>query len=165
MDLDGRVCLVAGANPGIGLETCRALAGRGATVWMFCREPRRGRQALQELRRTTGAGRLHLAGVLPNERLTSVDDHEITLATPVLGPWPLTRLLAGRLQASDDARVVLVSSGGMYTQRLSLDGVQWRRRPCDGVAAMHPGRADTPAVRSSLPPAPLRSRRRAVSRR
>lgn len=208
VDLAGRVCLVTGANSGIGLETCRALARLGATVWMLCRDPRRGRQALQDLRRATGSRRLHLAvldvsdlgavrrfardfaaprvdvlvhnaGVLPEHRLASVDGHEITLATHVLGPWLLTRLLSPRLLASDDARVVLVSSGGMYTQRLSLDDVEWRQRRYDGVAAyaatkrmqvvlagllaedlarervtvaaMHPGWADTPAVRSSLP--------------
>jgi hypothetical protein len=74
---------------------------------------------------------------------------------------------------------MFVASGGMYTQRLSLDDSEWQRRPYDGVAAyaqtkrmqvvlaellaeelpraritvssMHPGWADTPAVRSSLP--------------
>jgi len=208
VDLAGRVCLVTGANSGIGFETSRALAERGATVWMLCRDRKRGEHALAEIRRATRSQRVHLvlldvsdpaavrrfardfasprvdvlvhnAGVLPPGRQVATDGHEITLATHVLGPWRLTRALLPRLRASKDARVVFVSSGGMYTQRLSLDDCEWQRRPYDGVAAyaqtkrmqvvlaellaeelgtegvtisaMHPGWADTPAVRSSLP--------------
>ena len=208
VDLAGRVCLVTGANSGIGLQTSLALAERGATVWMLCRDSARGRQAVREVRRRSGSRRVrlglldisdldavrrfareldtprvdvlvHNAGVLPDDRLLSPQGHEVTLATHVLGPWLLTRELLPRLKASSDARVVIVSSGGMYTQRLSLDDIEWRRRPYDGVAAyaqtkrmqvimaqllaedadfrgiavsaMHPGWADTPAVRTSLP--------------
>lgn len=207
-DLTGRVCLVTGANSGIGFETSQALAGRGATVWMLCRDRQRGQRAATQVRAATGSKHVHLAlldvsdlgavrrfarefspprvdvlvhnaGVLPEQRVASADGHEITLATHVLGPWTLTQALAPKLRASRDARVVFVSSGGMYTQRLSLDDCEWRRRPYDGVAAyaqtkrmqvvlaellaeelrdsrvtvssMHPGWADTPAVRTSLP--------------
>lgn len=207
-DLTGRVCLVTGANSGIGFETSKALAGRGATVWMLCRDRQRGQRAAEQVRGATGSAHVHLAqldvsdlgavrrfarefpsprvdvlvhnaGVLPDQRMESADGHEITLATHVLGPWVLTQALAPKLRASRDARVVFVSSGGMYTQRLSLDDCEWRRRPYDGVAAyaqtkrmqvvlaellaeelrttrvtvssMHPGWADTPAVKSSLP--------------
>jgi NAD(P)-dependent dehydrogenase (short-subunit alcohol dehydrogenase family) len=103
----------------------------------------------------------------------------LTLATHVLGPWLLTNQLLPKLQVATDARIIFVSSGGMYARRLSLDDVQWQRRPYDGVtayaqtkrmqvvlarllsedprfdgmtvSAMHPGWADTPAVRTSLP--------------
>ena len=207
-DLSGKVCLVTGANSGIGFETCRALAERGATVWMLCRDRGRGQRAVEQVRTATGSTCVHLAlldvadlgavrrfagdfaaprvdvlvhnaGVLPDRRTLSTDGHEITLATHVLGPWALTQALAPKLRASRDARVIFVSSGGMYTQRLSLDDCEWHRRPYDGVAAyaqtkrmqvvlaellaeelpaaritvssMHPGWADTPAVRTSLP--------------
>lgn len=206
VDLSGRVCLVTGANSGIGFETSVGLAERGATVWMLCRDRDRGKAALRELRRRTGSRRTHLAlldisdpdalrdflsgftsarvdvlvhnaGVLPDRRVLSRDGHELTLATHVLGPWRLTQSLLPKLRASTDPRVIFVSSGGMYTQRLSLTDCQWQRRLYDGVAAyaqtkrmqvvlaqllaenlpggtvsaMHPGWADTPAVRSSLP--------------
>jgi NAD(P)-dependent dehydrogenase (short-subunit alcohol dehydrogenase family) len=91
----------------------------------------------------------------------------------------LTRLLRSALEAAGAARVVWVSSGGMYTQRLSTRDLNWEQREYDGatayaqtkraqvvlselwadvlrdsgvrVNAMHPGWADTPGVRSSLP--------------
>lgn len=131
-------------------------------------------------------GLIHNAGVLPPERVLvprepgePEDDVELTFATNVLGPYLLTRLLAPRLRASAPARVVFVSSGGMYSQRLDLDDLQSARpQPFDGVVAyaqtkraeihltehfaaaladgvtvnaMHPGWADTPGVRTSLP--------------
>jgi len=43
--LAGKVALVTGANSGIGLEACRELARRGATVVLACRSVDRGRAA------------------------------------------------------------------------------------------------------------------------
>jgi dehydrogenase/reductase SDR family protein 12 len=123
---------------------------------------------------------VHNAGTLPAERTTSAQGHELTLATHVLGPVLMTELLRPSLRRSAaGARVVLVSSGGMYSQPLPLqdpeyteDGyrgavayarskrVQVEVAPllaeelaADGVAVhtMHPGWADTPGVASSLP--------------
>ncbi|MEB3184207.1 MAG: SDR family NAD(P)-dependent oxidoreductase, partial [Cyanobacteriota bacterium] len=41
-DQSGRLVLVTGASSGLGLETCRALVARGATVLMACRSRSRG---------------------------------------------------------------------------------------------------------------------------
>jgi dehydrogenase/reductase SDR family protein 12 len=123
---------------------------------------------------------VHNAGVLPAERSETADGLELTWATHVAGPHLLTKLLRPALERSPDGRVIWVSSGGMYARRLRLDDPAWRkRRPYDGVTAyaetkraqvvlaelwaerlrnagvlvnaMHPGWADTPAVRSSIP--------------
>ncbi|MGH3096211.1 MAG: SDR family NAD(P)-dependent oxidoreductase [Streptosporangiales bacterium] len=122
---------------------------------------------------------VHNAGVLPAERSETAQGHEITLATHVLGPLLLTERLRPALAASPDARVVWVSSGGMYTQPLPADDPEYhrgtyrgatayartkrvqvaftpllaRRYAGDGIGmhAMHPGWADTPGVASSLP--------------
>lgn len=119
------------------------------------------------------------AGVLLPERRESVDGIELTLATNVLGPFLLTNLLTGLLERSAPARIISVSSGGMYTQRIDVDDLQTERRAYDGPAvyartkraqviltelwaerlqgtgvvahAMHPGWADTPGVEHSLP--------------
>jgi NAD(P)-dependent dehydrogenase (short-subunit alcohol dehydrogenase family) len=130
-----------------------------------------------------GAGRLDVlvnnAGVLTEERSLSRDGIELTLATNVVGPFLLTRLLVPLLMRSAPSRVINVSSGGMYTQRLHLEDLQsadvkfrgtvayarskrmqvvlselWASR-LEGtgvvVNAMHPGWVDTPGLRDSLP--------------
>ena len=119
------------------------------------------------------------AGVLPSSRALSAGGIEMTFATNVLGPFLLTNLLLPLLERSAPARIINVSSGGMYTQRLRVDDVQNARGEFDGatayarakraqviltemwakrledrgvvVHAMHPGWADTPGVASSLP--------------
>jgi NAD(P)-dependent dehydrogenase (short-subunit alcohol dehydrogenase family) len=208
VDLGGRICLVTGANSGIGYATSLGLAARGATVWMLCRSAERAEAAARELRRASRSRRIrvqlldvsdlaavrrfassfapanvdvlvHNAGMLADQREETAQGHELTLATHVLGPLLLTCLLRPKLAAAGGARVVWVSSGGMYTARLSAADAEWRERPFDGVAAyaqakrmqvvlaevlarqlapdgiavnaMHPGWAETPAVRSSLP--------------
>jgi NAD(P)-dependent dehydrogenase (short-subunit alcohol dehydrogenase family) len=208
VDLTGRVCLVTGANSGIGKEAARALALRGAEVWLLCRSLERGGAAAEEIRREAGHDRVHLArldvsepdsvrafverfpgehvhvlvnnaGVLPDERQETSGGIELTFATNVLGPWLLTHLLGAKLAKAAPSRVINVSSGGMYAVRLRADDTQWKKRAFDGVSAyaetkraevvltelwaerlrregvvvhaMHPGWADTPAVRSSLP--------------
>jgi dehydrogenase/reductase SDR family protein 12 len=208
VDLTGRVCVVTGANSGIGLAAATALAARGAEVWLLCRDRGRGEAAVASIRKATGNRRVHLevvdvshlaavrafaerfaparvdvlihnAGVLPATRQENSEGLELTLATNVLGPFLLTHLLQAKLAAAAGARVIFVSSGGMYAQRLSLDDLQWTERPFDGVTAyaqtkrmqviltellarrwaragiavhaMHPGWADTPSVRSSIP--------------
>jgi NAD(P)-dependent dehydrogenase (short-subunit alcohol dehydrogenase family) len=122
---------------------------------------------------------IHNAGALPDDRVETEDGLELTLATHVVGPFLLTRLLRSSLEKSSDARVIWVSSGGMYTRRLNVRDPNWKEREYDGVVAyaetkraqvvlaelwaeelrgtpvvvnsMHPGWADTPSVKTSLP--------------
>jgi dehydrogenase/reductase SDR family member 12 len=121
----------------------------------------------------------HNAGVLPHERRETADGIELTFATNVLGPYLLTTLLLDRLRASAPARVLFVTSGGMYTQRLAVDDLQAREGAFNGPAvysrtkraemalceewadawrgtgvvvhAMHPGWSDSPGIREALP--------------
>ncbi|HWC70582.1 MAG TPA: SDR family NAD(P)-dependent oxidoreductase [Actinomycetota bacterium] len=119
------------------------------------------------------------AGSLLTSRRTSVDGYEMSFATMVLGPFVLTGGLMPVLERSDDARVITVTSGGMYLQGLDLDDLQMEREPYRGTVAyarakraqvvltrlwaarqrgtsvvahaMHPGWADTPGIEGSLP--------------
>ncbi|MBV9315127.1 MAG: SDR family NAD(P)-dependent oxidoreductase [Pseudonocardia sp.] len=139
------------------------------------------RQTGHELAHTTPVLDLliHCAGVLPAQRGETPEGHEITLATHVLGPLLLTELLRGNLTAAHDSRVIFVSSGGMYTQRLHAEDPEYRHGIYRGatayartkrmqveltpllaqrykpnhitVAAMHPGWVDTPGIATSLP--------------
>ncbi len=53
-DMRGKVCVVTGANSGIGKETALSLAAMGATVALICRSESRGTEALNEIRKRSG---------------------------------------------------------------------------------------------------------------
>jgi dehydrogenase/reductase SDR family protein 12 len=119
------------------------------------------------------------AGVMPPKRTLTDEGFELTFATNVLGPFLLTNLLLPGLRRGAPSRIVNVSSGGMYSQRLHADDLQLTERDYDPSAfyahtkrceviltelwaerlrgtgitvhSMHPGWADTPGVQTSLP--------------
>lgn len=123
---------------------------------------------------------VHNAGALLNTRTVSPQALEATVASHVLGPHLMTRLLLPSLRAVR-GRVVTVSSGGMYAMALPLiaggrtlemgehnyDGTRqyaiakraqvtlnemWsEQEPGVMFVAMHPGWADTPGVQESIP--------------
>jgi len=56
----GRVCIVTGANSGIGKATAMGLAEMGATVILVCRSKEKGEAALSEIRGKSGNNSLDL---------------------------------------------------------------------------------------------------------
>lgn len=203
--LTGRVAAVTGGGAGLGKAAAAGLAELGATVLLLVRDLARAEAAAAEIRSAVAGAYVelvrcdisdlddvrrvaprireraphvlvHNAGVLPRTRVESRQHHELTLATHVLGPLLLTELVA---DAMPGGRVILVSSGGMYTQRLPVADPEYReggfkgatgyarskriqvaltpvlaRRWAPsgiGVYSMHPGWADTPGVTTSLP--------------
>ena len=208
VDMTGRVCAVTGANSGLGKATAKAFAQRGAEVWMLCRNQERAEKARDELVDETGNAQIHVAivdvgdldsvrsfieswrvtavdvlvhnaGVLPNQRTDSPQGIETTLSINLVGPLALTAGLNKRLQAGKKPRIIWVSSGGMYSQKLRLDHLETPPGKFDGVKAyartkramvvasarlanelkhtgiavhcMHPGWANTKGVRDSIP--------------
>jgi NAD(P)-dependent dehydrogenase (short-subunit alcohol dehydrogenase family) len=139
------------------------------------------RQAVE----TIGAGEERLDVVIDNagaifaERTMSPDGIEATFATLVLGPFALVGGLLPLLRRTGDARIIAVTSGGQYVQRLDLDDLESSAGPYSGsrayarakraqvalvrewarrlepdrirVNAMHPGWADTPGLAEALP--------------
>jgi dehydrogenase/reductase SDR family member 12 len=118
------------------------------------------------------------AGAIHATRQETEDGIEATLGLMVVGPFTLEAGLLPLLEATPGSRVIAVTSGGMYTQRLPLDDLEyrsgeyagakayarakraqvalvreWSRRIRGRVAfsAMHPGWADTPGLADSLP--------------
>lgn len=62
-DLSGKTVLITGANSGLGLESTRMLAGRGARVVLACRNRDKGEQAMDEVRAAHPEARLDLMQV------------------------------------------------------------------------------------------------------
>ena len=59
-DQSGRVCVVTGANSGLGLETALALAAHGASVVLAVRNLDKGAEAIAHIRRRAPHADLHL---------------------------------------------------------------------------------------------------------
>ncbi len=79
---------------------------------------------------------MHNAGLLTRDRGESPQGHELGLAVHVLAPHLATELLLPQLEAGR-GRVVLMSSGGMYSAglRSEPDDIEYRRGEYDGVRA------------------------------
>jgi len=202
-DLTGKHVLITGANSGIGLEAALKLAKMGANIHIACRNKERGDAAIQKIQEVSlTEPKLHLldlsksamvhefavsfkkevsqiyclvnnAGCMVNQRTLTDDGLEVNFATNTLGMYILTN---GLIDSITD-RVVTVTSGGMLTQKLQLDDLQFEKGTFDGTRAYaqqkrqqvaiteewakmhpnihfsttHPGWADTPAVRSAMP--------------
>ena len=70
-DMTGKVVIITGANSGLGLESTKALAAKGATVVMACRNVRKAEEAKAEVLATNPAARLDVMA-LDNASLASV---------------------------------------------------------------------------------------------
>ncbi|KFK32048.1 hypothetical protein AALP_AA6G193400 [Arabis alpina] len=60
LQIEGKNCVVTGANSGIGYAAAEGLASRGATVYMVCRNKERGQEALSKIQSSTGNQNVYL---------------------------------------------------------------------------------------------------------
>jgi len=61
LDLRGRTVLITGGSSGLGKETARALAARGASVVLTARDVPKGRKVADEIRASTGNAAVEVA--------------------------------------------------------------------------------------------------------
>jgi dehydrogenase/reductase SDR family member 12 len=206
--MDGKRVVVTGATGGIGRAASIALAGLGAEVVLVGRNESKLDRVADEVVSAGGHAATEVAdlssmsevvalsdrlntrfrridvmvnnvGVLYPERIETSEGLEATLATNLAGQFILTnRLIEALKKAEDPARIITVSSGGMYTAKLSTHDLEstrsykgsiayartkraqvvltemWAERHAnDGIVAhsMHPGWAATEGVSQSLP--------------
>src|SRR4051794_36025706 len=159
----GRVAVVTGANTGLGFETAKVLAARGATVVLAVRDVEKGKQAaarfgagadvtvreldlasLESVR--AAAADLHAtlpkidllinnAGVMYPPRQTTRDGFELQFGTNHLGHFALTGLLLDLLLPVNGSRVVTVASiAHRIRAGIHFDDLQWEKS-YDRVAA------------------------------
>src|SRR5262245_7559930 len=153
-DQTGRTVVVTGANTGLGFETARALADRGATVVLACRDLRKAtaaaarigpgpvrslrldlasldsvREAAGELR--SSSDRLDLlinnAGLMMPPYGRTADGFELQFGTNHLGHFALTGLVLDLLLATPGSRIVTVSSMGHRIGVMAFEDLQFER--------------------------------------
>src|SRR5438128_3774005 len=96
--MKGRVCVITGANSGIGKATALELAGMGATCVIFARNQQKGETAMSEITKQTGN-----------------DSIELLLAD--LSSLQSVRELAQQFQAKYPKLHVLINNAGLFNQR------------------------------------------------
>jgi NAD(P)-dependent dehydrogenase (short-subunit alcohol dehydrogenase family) len=104
----GKVCMVTGANSGLGLVTVHELARRGAEVVLVCRDAAKGQRAIDEVRAAVPGSSLDL--LLAD--FASLDD---------------VRRLARDYDASGRRLDVLVNNAGLMLteRRTTRDGFEY----------------------------------------
>jgi retinol dehydrogenase-12 len=163
-DLEGRTFLVTGANTGIGRETVRGLAERGATVFLASRSEAKAQVVIDDINSAPGAGELSflpldlgdlesvracaqafldtgkpLHGLINNaglagQRGLTASGFEVQFGTNHVGPFLLTSLLLERLKQSGPSRIVNVSSEAHY--RAAAIDYEAVRRPTKSMTAL-----------------------------
>ena len=105
--MQGKVCIVTGANSGIGKATSLGLAQMGATVVMVCRERTKGEEAQNEIKTKSGNDAIDL--LLAD--LSSQDS--------------LRQLVENFLQHYTQLHVLVNNAGGVnLSRRVTVDGFE-----------------------------------------
>ena len=159
VDLTGRRAVVTGGASGIGVETARALAGRGAEVTIAVRDLAAGERTVAEIVATTGnkqvlaapldlldrpsiaafvagwSGPLHIlvnnAGMMASPLGRTAEGWEQQFATNHLGHFALATGLHPALAAAGGARVVSVSSAAHRRSPVVFDDIHFQHRAYD----------------------------------
>lgn len=159
----GKVCVVTGANSGVGLEAAKHLARGGAHVVLLCRNPERAEAAKAQVKELASAPvdvllcdlsrlddvrqaaaellarypKIHVlvnnAGLHSTKRTFTEEGHEAVFAVNHLASFLLTRLLLDRMKESAPARIIQVNSQGHRFNGLDIDDLGWENRRYTGL--------------------------------
>jgi len=164
LDLSGRVYAITGANSGLGLETMRVLALRGATVIGIARNQAKAEAACNSVAGNTIPEHLELsqldsvvacaeriramdtsidglicnAGIVAVPERAQVNGIERHFAINHLGHFVLTNQLLDQLLQSEQGRFVFVSSRAHRnapSQGILFDDLGWNDTPYDPQVA------------------------------
>ena len=146
-DQRGRTFVVTGANGGLGAETTKVLAGKGATVVMACRNTEKAQKVADAIGGDLQVRRLDLAdlssirefaaetgefdvlvnnaGLMNVPFSRTVDGFETQFGVNHLGHFALTGLLLDRLR---DRVVTLASIAHKQTPKLWIDDLNYENR-------------------------------------
>lgn len=94
IDLSGKLALVTGGSSGIGAETARALASKGARVVLTARNMVKGEEVAQGIRASTG-------------------NEAVEVMALELGSFASTRAFAEKFLAKHDALDILINNAGV----------------------------------------------------
>ena len=163
LDLTGRRIIITGGGSGVGAETARALAARGADVTIAVRDSTSGDRAAEQIRAAAGAGVVRVArldlldrasiheftaswsgplhALINNAGIMALPDlhrtpegWELQFATNHLGHFALTIGLHDALAAAG-GRIVSVSSNAHRTSPVIFDDIMFTRRPYEAWSA------------------------------
>jgi len=105
IDLTGRRALVTGASTGLGEETARALASKGAAVTLAVRSIERGEASAERIRQSTGNSNIDVLQVelsepesvraFAREWLATHDGLDLLINNAGIMAWPLERTKEG----------------------------------------------------------------------
>ena len=155
--LQGKTALVTGATDGLGFETARALAAKGARVMAAGRNPAKGEAAVKRIRdehpgadvafepadlsdfaqvrslaQRASARPLDIlvnnAGIMGVPKAKTAQGFESQFGVNYLSHFVLTGSLLEALRAAPSARVVSLSSNGHKMGRLDFDDLQGDRK-------------------------------------
>lgn len=103
----GRVCIVTGANSGIGKATALGLARLGASVVLACRSMERGERAREEIQEAS-------------------ENKDVRVMKLDLATQASVRVFAAEFHVAYAQLHVLVNNAGIYTNKrtLTVDGIE-----------------------------------------